>query len=119
MEDVVVAGQNITRELEASFVAAERAECDAAQARMTAAAKEREALGDAAESAVGRLEHQVDPYFYHYWGQREGYEIWNDRTELERFAKDTPSMRVRQRRGATISPGIQFGEDGKVLRCAR
>jgi hypothetical protein len=34
---------------------------------------------------------------YHYWGQRLGYQCWDDPTFLKEFERDNPECRVKQR----------------------
>lgn len=45
----------------------------------------------------GECTMQVDPVFYHYWGQRLGYECWSDATFVREFKRDNPEVRVRSR----------------------
>jgi len=43
---------------------------------------------------VGRLRLRIDPYTYHYFGQRLGYDCWKDKQFLNEFERDNPSSRV-------------------------
>jgi len=64
------------------------------QARMRLAAyanSERRLLGE------GEVKMQIDPYSYHYWGQRLGYECWSDPAFVEEYLRDNPEARVRSR----------------------
>jgi hypothetical protein len=64
------------------------------QARMRLAAycqSERRLLGD------GEVKMQVDPYSYHYWGQRLGYQCWQDPEFVEEYLRDNPESRIRSR----------------------
>lgn len=51
----------------------------------------------AALEGMGRLRMEVDADVYHYWGQRLGYECWNDPQWLREFERDNPEVRVPQR----------------------
>jgi hypothetical protein len=57
---------------------------------------------------------QIDPFFYHYWGQREGYEIWQDEKEIERFTRDTPEMQLEYG-GTKVFNGWDGGTNEIVL----
>jgi hypothetical protein len=64
------------------------------QARMRLAAYcqgERRLLGD------GEVKMQVDPYSYHSWGQKLGYECWRDPEFVEEYLRDNPEARIRSR----------------------
>lgn len=37
----------------------------------------------------------VHPRFYHYWGQRLGYECWDDEQFVREFLRDNPEVRVK------------------------
>lgn len=45
----------------------------------------------------GEVDMQVDPYFFHYWGQRLGYDCWNDKQFCDEFKRDNPEVRVKSR----------------------
>lgn len=44
---------------------------------------------------VGRLRMAVSSTAFHYWGQRLGYECWNDPQFLREFERDNPAVRVK------------------------
>lgn len=70
------------------------------QARMRLAAhcqSERRLLGQKADEPGGEVKMQVDPYSYHFWGQRLGYECWNDPEFVEEYLRDNPESRIRSR----------------------
>jgi len=46
----------------------------------------------------------IHPKFYHYWGQRLGYECWDDKQFLSEFLRDNENCRVRSK-----SPNAQVG----------
>lgn len=44
---------------------------------------------------VGRLRMIISPTAFHYWGTREGYECWTDKSFLHEFERDNASARVK------------------------
>lgn len=45
----------------------------------------------------GQMAFQIHPQFYHYWGQRLGYECWDNEEFVREFLRDNPECRVRSR----------------------
>jgi hypothetical protein len=43
---------------------------------------------------LGRLRMEIDPVVFHYWGQRLGYECWDDPQFLREFERDNAEVRV-------------------------
>ncbi|SRR5581483_6087920 len=43
----------------------------------------------------GEIKFQIHPVFYHYWGQRLGYECWRDDTFVREMLRDNPEIRIR------------------------
>lgn len=39
--------------------------------------------------------HMVHPVSYHYWGQRLGYECWDDPQFVREYLRDNPAARVK------------------------
>lgn len=67
------------------------------QERMKLAAKaggERRLLQD------GEVSMMIDPYSYHYWGQRLGYQCWSDPQFKREFLRDNPEARVKSKADA-------------------
>lgn len=91
---MVIGDIDFTREFMEELRKGELLEAVQAKVRQQRAAMAQRSLGEAPRRDEWRREYAIDPYWYHYWGQREGYEIWSDRKELERFARDTPEIRV-------------------------
>lgn len=112
MEPIIINGINITKELIEEFRTGEQLEAVRARARQIEAAREQAALGPSKRHAAGRTLYRIDPHWYHYWGRREGYEIWKDPKEIERFARDTPEMRVEQERRPVVN-GWRAGQTEK------
>jgi len=46
----------------------------------------------------------IDPASYHYWGQRLGYDCWDDEQFMREYLRDNPLARVKN-----ISSRIQVG----------
>lgn len=46
--------------------------------------------------ALGECHMVVAPSAYHYWGQRLGYECWQDDQFVREFKRDNPEARVKQ-----------------------
>jgi hypothetical protein len=42
----------------------------------------------------GEVKFQIHPKFYHYWGQRLGYECWEDDEFVREFLRDNEMCRV-------------------------
>jgi len=58
----------------------------------------------------GEVKFRVHPLFYHYWGQRLGYECWDDAGFVREFLRDNESVRVKNVRP---SPKITVSFEGK------
>ena len=43
----------------------------------------------------GEVKFQIHPKFFHYWGQRLGYECWEDPQFVHEFLRDNPECRVQ------------------------
>lgn len=43
----------------------------------------------------GEVEMMIHPTSYHYWGQRLGYECWDDPTFRREYRRDNPVARVK------------------------
>lgn len=54
----------------------------------------------------GEMDAHVDAMFhptsYHYWGQRLGYQCWEDPAFVAEYKRDNPEARVRQRNVKTF-----------------
>lgn len=47
----------------------------------------------------------IRPEFYHYWGQRLGYECWDDEKFVAEFLRDNPECRVENETGRIMVGG--------------
>ena len=45
-------------------------------------------------NGLGRFRLRIDPYTYHYFGQRLGYICWHNEEFLKEFERDNPASRV-------------------------
>jgi hypothetical protein len=65
--------------------------------RMALAAKAggvRRMLKDTGDGG-GYQDMMIDPISYHYWGQRLGYECWDDAQFIREYKRDNPESRVK------------------------
>lgn len=61
------------------------------------------------KSLDGEILFQVDPVFYHYWGQRLGYACWKDKGFVHEFLRDNPACRVKTEKDVhTIVAGVDM-----------
>lgn len=75
--------------------------------RMQAAAQQQRELAKAGGERMmmqhGETVFSVLPEFYHYWGQRLGYECWDNAQFVREFLRDNPEVRVKNvSRNATV-----------------
>lgn len=56
---------------------------------------------------LGQMKASIPPTAYHYWGQREGYDVWGDKKFVKKYLEDNPDVRVN-----TKSSKIQVGYRG-------
>jgi hypothetical protein len=61
---------------------------------------------------VGRLKAQIPIQAWHYWGQRLGYECWEDNSFLNEFLRDNPETAVTNYAKRTCVNGTIFTADG-------
>jgi hypothetical protein len=68
-----------------------------ADAQIRLAAKEngeRRAIA-LSDGNTGQVQMQVHPASYHYWGNRLGYECWDDPNFVREYLRDNPECRVK------------------------
>ena len=53
---------------------------------------------------------------WHYWGNRLGYECWEDKTFLKEFLRDNPETAVNNYVKRTVVGGAIFTADGSLLK---
>lgn len=58
-------------------------------------------------NGMGEMKAQIPATAYHYWGQREGYQVWQDKKFMRKYLQDNPDVRVN-----TKSDKIQVGYGG-------
>jgi hypothetical protein len=64
---------------------------------------------------VGRLKAQIPIQAWHYWGQRLGYECWEDNAFLNEFLRDNPETAVTNYAKRTCVSGAIFTADGHLI----
>jgi len=62
--------------------------------------------GERYTMACGEMAFQIMPEFFHYWGQRLGYECWDNKQFVREFLRDNPECRVKNR---SRKPQIMVG----------
>ena len=60
--------------------------------------------------AEGYVKMMVPPAAFHYWGNRLGYECWDDKQFVHEFLRDNPECRVKSRSRA---PRVGWGGSKK------
>jgi hypothetical protein len=65
---------------------------------------------------VGELKARIPLSSVHYWGQRLGYDCWNDETFVKEFIRDNPEVAVNNRVKRTTVNGAIFTADGHLLK---
>ena len=61
---------------------------------------------------IGQLDMQIPADAFHYWGQRLGYECWDDEQFKKEFKRDNPEVAVRNYAKKTVVNGAIFTADG-------
>jgi hypothetical protein len=102
MDGLIIPGMgDLTREVMAELSKGRLAKlvmAERVQRRAAAAAGERRTLRH------GEVQMQVHPQFFHYWGQRLGYDCWEDPQFVREFLRDNPEARVKSRpRNLTVA----------------
>jgi len=67
------------------------------------------AMGERYHTDYGEVTMQIHPTVFHYWGQRLGYECWDDAQFCREMCRDNPELRVRSR-SRKISVGFGGSE---------
>lgn len=65
---------------------------------------------------VGRLKARIPIEAWHYWGQRLGYECWEDKQFLDEFLRDNPETAIRNYAKRTTVNGAIFTGDGYLTK---
>lgn len=75
----------------------------------------------------GEVQFQIQPVFYHYWGQRLSYECWEDPQFVREMIRDNPEIRIKNHGklgAATVAmknnkaPAVRRGVHGRRGRWA-
>lgn len=86
-----------------------KAKADALQIGSFERARETSAI-DGAGTLVARIPLAA----YHYWGQRLGYECWDDKQFMAEFQRDNPEVAVKNYAKKTMVGGALFTADGYI-----
>jgi len=97
----ILDGIELTHDLLEEFRTGHHLETVQAHARQNLCA---EVQGERRTMAIGEVSMQMDPYFYHYFGRKYGYECWDDEDFVHDTLKKNPECRVKSR-----SEKIQVG----------
>lgn len=67
---------------------------------------------------LGQLRLSIDPTSFHYWGNRLGYDCWDDKQFLREYERDNPAARVRhvQRNATIVSTGPTWSNKRETVR---
>ena len=97
--------------------------------RCLAEARAAAKVGSVARPVGGAtVDMRVHPHSFHYWGQRIGYECWNDASFQREYKRDVPEARVRTvctRPTLSLASAPRenlralFGANGRMRRNAR
>lgn len=86
------------------------------ETKAKASAKQQAVFNHANEArsieGVGQLKARIPLAAWHYWGQRLGYECWEDKSFLNEFLRDNPETAVRNYAKRTCVNGAIFTGDG-------
>ncbi len=64
---------------------------------------------------IGELQGSIPLSAFHYWGQRLGYECWEDKQFIREFFRDNPETAVKNRLKRTMVRGAVFTSDGHLV----
>lgn len=82
-------------------------QCDGAVSDSKVIAAENNSRTFRSMEGMGEMRASVPATAYHYWGQREGYDVWKDKKFMRKYLQDNPEVRVN-----TKSEKIQVGYRG-------
>jgi hypothetical protein len=101
----------VERELRLGFHANRvKASADAQQIAVFHNAHEAKAI-----EGVGQKLGSIPADAYHYWGQRLGYECWDDKQFMTEFFQQNPETAVRNRVKRTTVGGAIFSASGHLI----
>jgi hypothetical protein len=71
----------------------------------------------------GEMKMMVPPESFHYWGQRLGYQCWNDKQFCREYLRDNPECRVESRNVNAcvgyVKPMGQIRPSGRIIRAGK
>lgn len=82
-------------------------QCDTAVSDSRAIAKGNNSREYRHIDGMGEMRASIPPIAYHYWGQREGYGVWQDKKFMKKYLQDNPEVKVK-----SVSGKMQVGYRG-------
>ena len=82
-------------------------QCDGAVGDSKSIAAQNHSRSFRSVDGMGEMRASIPATAYHYWGQREGYGVWQDKKFMSKYLQDNPEVRVN-----TKSDKIQVGYRG-------
>jgi hypothetical protein len=82
-------------------------QCDDAFAQSKAIASDNNSREYRHMDGMGEMRASIPATAFHYWGQREGYDVWSDKNFMRKYLQDNPEVRVN-----ATSDKIQVGFAG-------
>jgi hypothetical protein len=65
---------------------------------------------------VGEMVARIPLSAIHYWGQRLGYDCWNDEEFVREYIRDNPEVAVNNRIKRTVVNGAVLTADGYLVK---
>ena len=65
---------------------------------------------------VGEMVARIPLSAIHYWGQRLGYDCWDDETFVKEYIRDNPEVAVNNRIKRTVVNGAVLTADGYLVK---
>lgn len=65
---------------------------------------------------VGEMVARIPLSAIHYWGQRLGYDCWDDETFVREYIRDNPEVAVNNRIKRTVVNGAVLTADGYLVK---
>lgn len=106
---------NLRKEVERELLAGWRMQEAAAYSQAKQIATFNHSNAARSLEGVGEMKARIPLSAYHYWGQRLGYECWNDKSFMNDYIKHNPEIAVKNRIKRTQVNGAIFTADGYVV----
>lgn len=121
MSDIIqslseVIPSHLRKEVEREFLTGWRMQEAASYAQAKQFAAFNHANAAKSIDGVGELKARIPISAIHYWGQRLGYDCWNDETFVNEYIRDNPEVAVNNRIKRTTVNGAIFTGDGYLIK---